>query len=260
VLPVPDLISADASGRHCAYPYLVYRWIEGITLNECRRRNAPDALLTLAEPLGRLLATISSRSFPEDLADGWDVATRLAAADEQLRTGLARERLGGALADRLRDGLAGSEPLLLALEHDRGLVHGDFGGRNILVKTTANDEWEISGVLDWEEAAAGAAWWDIGSLFRYPRRYLPEFRGLFAHGYRAAGGNLPHDWWRTARLLDATRLVAVLNEERQLPGVFAESRELIESLSLAPAGTCQKLDNRRGGIHEADPLLGGHEP
>jgi len=34
----------------------------------------------------------------------------------------------------------------------------------------------------------------------------------------------------TARLLDATRLVATLNEERELPVVFAECRKLILSL------------------------------
>jgi aminoglycoside phosphotransferase (APT) family kinase protein len=215
-LPVPEVLLAGASGGPC----LVYRWIEGITLNEFRRQSTLDVLLTIAEPLGRILARIASFSFP-DLPE-IQVANELAQTDEQLRTGLARERLGGELADHLRGLLAGKD---LLFEHGRGLVHGDLGGRNILVE---QDEREISGVIDWETAAAGSALWDVGSLFRYSRRYSPEFRKRFEQGYRAGGGELPRDWWRTARLLDATRLVGILNEERELPGVFAECRELIE--------------------------------
>jgi hypothetical protein len=98
---------------------------------------------------------------------------------------------------------------------------------------TEDREWEISGVIDWETAATGSALWDIGSLFCYARRYFPEFRELFVQGYRAGSGELPPDWCRTARLLDAVRLVAILNEERELLGVFAECRELIESVTAS---------------------------
>ena len=54
------------------------------------------------------------------------------------------------------------------------------------------------------------------------------FRQRFERGYRDAGGELPEDWLRTARLLDSTLIVATLNEERELPAVFAELCELIE--------------------------------
>jgi len=78
------------------------------------------------------------------------------------------------------------------------------------------------------------------ALFRYPERYSAEFRAAFARGCRAAGGTLPRDWWRLARLLDTTRLVATLDEPRELPAVFAECRELVASVvqgwDCAPAG------------------------
>jgi hypothetical protein len=41
---------------------------------------------------------------------------------------------------------------------------------------------------------------------------------------------LPDDWWRTARLLDATRQVSTLSEEDQRPAVFTECRQLLEML------------------------------
>jgi aminoglycoside phosphotransferase (APT) family kinase protein len=230
-LPVPRVIFADASLRHCAHPYLVYQWLEGITLNEWRRQSPRAALLALAGPLGQLLARIARADLPAaHVTKTIRVAAMLERAEEQLRTGPARVRLGGALADRLRDCLNGSSPTLRALDQTSVLVHGDFGGRNVLVKVSEGGEWGISGVIDWEEAAAGSALWDVGSLFRYSRRYSGEFRTLFERGYSAAGGRLPPDWWLLARTIDATRLVATLSEERELPGVFAECAELIESL------------------------------
>lgn len=237
-LPVPEVLFADDGEAGGTPPCLVYRWIDGITLNDCRRR-APHALETLAGPLGRLLARVAAnlgcvdelRSHPGD-APTRDVciAERLAHADERLRDGPARHRLGGATADRLRDLLAAGAPALEALEHPAALVHGDFGGRNLLVRERGDGGWEVSGLIDWEAAGVGPALWDVGSLFRYPRRYSPAFRTGFARGYRAAGGGLPREWWWLARLLDATRQVATLGEERELPTVFAECRDLVESV------------------------------
>jgi aminoglycoside phosphotransferase (APT) family kinase protein len=238
-LPVPRVLYADASRRHyCAHPYLVYQWIEGITLNECRRQSSPKALLTLAEPLGRLLARIAAALPAAHVSQTLRAATALERSDGQLRAGLARERLGCVLADQLRDCLKSSSSTLHALDRTGLLVHGDFGGRNILVKVDESGEWRIGGVIDWEDAAAGSALWDVGSLFRYTRRYSEEFRALFARGYRGAGGKLPPRWWLSARTIDATRLVAILSEERELPGVFAECAELIESL-VADSGSSE---------------------
>jgi hypothetical protein len=53
---------------------------------------------------------------------------------------------------------------------------------------------------------------------------------LIEVGYRNAGGVLPDDWYRVARLFDATRLVGILSQEGDLPGVFAECRELVSAL------------------------------
>ncbi|HEU4883560.1 MAG TPA: aminoglycoside phosphotransferase family protein [Longimicrobium sp.] len=227
-IPVPDVLCADAGGAH---PYLVYHWIEGVTLNECRRDAGPAALMDLAEPLGRLLAAVAAAPgvHGPDL-DAIRIDARLARAAERLRTGLARERLGAALADGLRARFAGDAARLQALEHPGGLVHGDFGGRNVLVRRAGEGGWEISGVIDWESAGLGSALWDVGSLFRYPQRYSPEFRAAFKRGYRAAHGALPDDWFSAARLLDSTRLVSILDEPRELPSVFAECRQLIAAL------------------------------
>ncbi|HEX2078894.1 MAG TPA: aminoglycoside phosphotransferase family protein [Longimicrobium sp.] len=236
-LSVPQVLLADPGGRRCPHPFVVYRWIEGITLNGFRRQASAGELLALAEPLGRLAARVAGTRLEDaDLAGGMGglpavrIAAELEHAENRLRTGPARERLGGTLADGLRECLAAEGPRLHALERTCGLLHGDFGGRNILVNAGKTGRWEISGLLDWESAARGAVLWDVGSFFRYSRRYSPGFRDRFAGGYRAEGGELGRGWWRAARLLDATRLVRILGEERELPNVFAECRDLVGSL------------------------------
>jgi len=237
-LPVPDVLLADCGGTDFGRPYLVYRWIEGITLNECRRQTPPAALLSVAEPLGRLLAGVANFSFAEDLNGATNdvhegqspMELLLSANEEALLHGLARKRLGAALANAMWSCLDASAVRMRELEHAASLVHGDLGGRNILVALDEDGGWRISGLIDWEAAFSGSPLWDVGSLFRYPRRYSETFRQRFERGYRDAGGALPEDWLRTARLLDATRLVATLNEERELPVVFAECRELIEAV------------------------------
>ena len=237
-LPVPDVLLAGRGNSDFSHPYLVYRWIEGIMLNKCRRQTPPAALLSLAEPLGWLLAGVASFSCADDLNDepnvirDWSspMEALLSGQEEMLLRGLARKRLGGALADALWRRLEASAVRLCALDHAARLVHGDFGGRNILVAPAEDGGWSVSGLIDWEAAFYGLALWDVGSLFRYPRRYSETFSEGFERGYRDAGGTLPEDWLRTARLLDSTRSVEVFNGERELPVVFAECRELLEAV------------------------------
>jgi hypothetical protein len=88
----------------------------------------------------------------------------------------------------------------------------------------------VAGVLDWESVAIGSRLWDIGSLFRYERRYSATFRQRFAAGCSATGASLPNDWWIWARVLDATRVVGILSEDRDMPSVFDECRSILSSL------------------------------
>src|SRR5215475_11902328 len=237
-LPVPDVLLADSGNSDISYPYLVYRWIEGIMLNEFRRQESPATLLSVAEPLGRLLAGVASFSFadgpngePNGVHSGRSPIEALLSVNEKmLLSGLARKRLGYALADGMWRRLEASADRLCKLDGVARLVHGDFGGRNILVAPSEDGGWRVSGLIDWEAAFYGLALWDVGSLFRYPRRYSETFSQGFERGYRDAGGTLPEDWLRTARLLDSTRSVEVFNGEPELPVVFAECRELLEAV------------------------------
>jgi aminoglycoside phosphotransferase (APT) family kinase protein len=234
-LPVPEVIMASDRGSHFAYPYLVYRWIDGITFDACRKSTAPKDFLSLAEPLGRLLASIGGFKFSDlpptsdQIIDIWDhsIARSLNNCLAKLRCGMVRARLDEKLADGLLRVLEAGATRLGALDRMVGLVHGDLGGRNILVAPVDGGGWRISGVIDWENAFTGALLWDVGRLFRYSRRYPETFRRRFERSYLDTGATLPDDWWQTSRLLDAIRLIEIFDEEDDLPVVFEECRELL---------------------------------
>jgi aminoglycoside phosphotransferase (APT) family kinase protein len=191
-LPVPDVVEADAD-----HHVIVYRWIDGITLNDLRKAE-PRSVGSLAEPLGRYLAWLART----DATEPFELAAILERAYRQLVDGRARQRLGAPLADALHKALEAHEPQLAW--GTVCLVHGDLGGRNVLV---------------------------IGSLFRNTSRFEAEFATAFERGYREADGTLPDGWLLTSRLLDATWLIDTLDEPREFPGVYADCRMLLAGLA-----------------------------
>jgi len=219
ILPVPEIVRTDPVRRA-----IVYRWIEGITLDECRRKQPAAAFASLAEPLGRFLAWLATFDWP----GSWDVMPFVAGADKRLATRRARERLGPQMADALRKALDAAAPRLGWGKPC--LSHGDLGGRNMIVQHAMGERWRIGGVIDWEAATCASPLVDIGSLFRYTSRYDARFVADFERGYREADGALPDDWLRTARLVDALWLVEMLDEPRELPGVYADCRMLVAKL------------------------------
>ncbi|MGE0551638.1 MAG: phosphotransferase family protein [Kofleriaceae bacterium] len=217
-LPVPHVLRAERD-----IPALVYKWIDGSTLTECRTREVPAAFASLAEPLGRLLAWLART----DATESFELEPILARAHRQLE-GRAGTRLGEPLALSLR-GAFDARAAQLAWG-PVCLVHGDLGSRNLIVQRAVGDRWRINGVIDWEACSTGSPLVDIGSLFRYADRYDAQFRSDFERGYREADDALPDDWLRNARLLDATWLIDTLDEPRELPGVFADCRMLLAKL------------------------------
>ena len=208
VVPVPVIL--------CTLDRVIaYRWIDGPTLEDCRRRE-PSVLLALAAPLGQLLGALARHPHA---ARPLDLAPALA----RLERGPARAWLGGALADALGRMLEAQR-----FDDATGFAHGDFNARNVIVAPTRD---RIAGVIDWEAATAGSALLDVGRLFRRAHRYGAEFRTAFA---RAHGG-LAGDWLRRAQLLDAARLVMTLADDPALPTGHRELREVVARFAAAEA-------------------------
>jgi hypothetical protein len=222
-LPIPEVVHVDDERF-----VIVYRWIEGMTLLDLRRRGHVEGFASLAEPLGRALAALAKT----DATEPFDLTPMLEASYVRLADGRARGRLGASLADALRKELEAAEPMMAW-----GAVclsHGDLSHRNVIVARRGGG-WRINGIIDWETATTSSPLFDIGSLMRYGDRHDPAWLEAFARGYRDGGGDLPERWNLWARLLDCLDLVELLDEEQGLEVLFQDCRTLIAKL-VADAG------------------------
>ncbi|HEY3669227.1 MAG TPA: phosphotransferase, partial [Polyangiaceae bacterium] len=107
------------------------------------------------------------------------------------------------------------------------LVHADYKRSNLLLQRSGSS-WNVTAVLDWEFAFAGPAIIDIGLFLRAGAALPSGFQDSFVAGYRDAGGELPSEWLRLSRLVDLISQVTFLNDPRDLPRVFAETRQVVE--------------------------------
>ena len=85
-------------------------------------------------------------------------------------------------------------------------------------------------MLDWEFAFAGAPLNGIGNFLRYSSRQLPEYESGFIEGYVQAGGILPDDWRRLARLVDLINLLDFLGRPDPTGAVVRDVLPLLQGI------------------------------
>ncbi len=216
ILPIPEVLHADASCRLLAHPYAIHRWVEGVRADELVNRGEGALVARLC---GTLLATLQRQEFE---APGF-LAGDLALIDpgpltpafyttwmrEWVRETAAASALGEALAERVIGWADAHAPLIAGIGHERSLVHSDFNGANILLQP-AETGWEIAALLDWEFAFSGTSLFDVANMVRHYTVHGAAFVKPFIDAFDSAGGRLPPRWLDTARTLDLMSLVGFL--------------------------------------------------
>ncbi len=236
-VPMPAIYYADVEGELMGTPYTLRAWVEGTPLAELLSTGGKQELEGAGYYAGRVLAAIGRYTFPEAGFFGPDLniaeplllgpASFLAMLDDWLFHSLAGQRLGDEPTARLWRFVQTHAPLLAGTQGVSALVHGDYKASNLLVRKQS-DVWEVAAVLDWEFAFAGTPLFDLAILLRHERADSPLTQAV-ARGYADAGGTLPTDWWRIARLLDMLNLVQFLT----LPGERANLTRSVTALITA---------------------------
>jgi aminoglycoside phosphotransferase (APT) family kinase protein len=250
-VPVPEVIHAEPAGLDNFPPFILMRYVEGISFRDLARSGDSTAIAEAAFAVGETLAGIGRFTFSKGgwLAPGTEVITPLlAGADSGPRfvdLCLSCKNLQARMAlewrDRLHTLMWSWAERLGELDSQAVLVHGDFGKRNLRVRrVTGNngERWSVAAVLDWEFAISGSPLADIGHFLRYERTARPRIEPHFSQGYLQAGGTLPHDWRRLSRLVDMIALCESLTHDQLPDTVIAELVELI-----------------RAAVEDRDPVL-----
>lgn len=237
-VPVPEVIHAEPDGMDGVGPFVLMRYVEGITFRQLKQTGDARAIREASRSVGETLAAIGRYEFPSPgrlcagpmvggrFIEGPDPVPRF--VDACLDSPCLKSRMGDELKERLREFAWNWASRLAALDEERNLVHGDFNSPNLLVRPVEG-RWAVAAVLDWEFALSGSTLFDIGNFLRYERAARPLREPHFSEGYAQGGGTLPEDWRRLARVLDLTSLCEFLTREELPEDIVSEVLDLIRA-------------------------------
>jgi len=112
-------------------------------------------------------------------------------------------------------------------EDENHLVHGDYDPANILVNKI-DDQWKITGILDWEFSFSGSPLFDVANMLRYAHQMPAAFETSFIQGV-STGFMLPQHWRVTIHLMNIISLLDCLSRSpiQQRPNQCADIFSLI---------------------------------
>jgi aminoglycoside phosphotransferase (APT) family kinase protein len=240
-VPVPPYLHFAPENPVTGHAFALMDWIEAEPLETLLPALDASALSGLGTAIGRTLAAI--HGFTYEFFGFFDANLNVPKPIDLSRTGLIAylheclvEGLGGArLGEELTaDVLAFAEReghRVEAWQQRACLVHGDFNASNILIRQNATSAaWKVAGIIDWEFAFAGAPGFDFGSLLRPPLDGSVEFIAGLEQGYRVAGGDMPTDWRRIARITDLFSFADILHHPETSGTVIEDAKCAIRSL------------------------------
>ncbi|HZS09980.1 MAG TPA: phosphotransferase [Blastocatellia bacterium] len=217
VIPVPEVLQVSADGLDGVGPFIVLRYVEGITFRQLRRTRDREAVAQAAHSIGETLAALGHCEFPHHGAPGPAAGGHLLNGpqaipefiDSCLASPALRSRLDEETCRRVHALAWCRARELDRLRDEACLVHGDFNNRNVLVRREQG-RWRVAAVIDWEFAASGSPLFDIASFLQYERLMSPSREPHFSRGYRDGGGRLPEGWWQLARVVGLARQCGTL--------------------------------------------------
>jgi aminoglycoside phosphotransferase (APT) family kinase protein len=237
-IPVPEVLHAEPLGLDGVPPFALLGYVERITFRELGRCGDPDAIAQAAYSAGATLAAIGRFTFEKagwlgpgpavtaPLLQGADPVPRF--VDLCLVSPNLQPRMPPKLRDATHNLVWACAAQLRSLEPESRLVHGDFAKRNLLVRAVAA-RWSVAAVIDWEFAVSSSPLADVGHFLRYERASRPRAEPHFTRGFSDAGGRLPEDWGRLAKVLDLVALCEALTRDELPEPVIVELVELVRA-------------------------------
>ena len=237
-VPVARIIHAGSAVELPAFA--IFEFVQGITFQQLKRSRELDAIEQASRSVGSTLAAIGRFRFPkpgrleahdtlrvgEAFIEGPDPIARL--LDNFLESPNCQARAGVKLVARLHNFGWTWSPRIPNLDAQPGLVHCDFGNRNILVRKE-NGSWAVAAVLDWEFALSGSSLLDVGHFLRYEKFDEPLREPHFSQAFVEHGGYLPENWSEIVRVIDLTALVECLTHDELPTDVESELLGLINA-------------------------------
>jgi aminoglycoside phosphotransferase (APT) family kinase protein len=237
-VPVPHFLYFCAENPLTGHPYAILDWVEGVELQALLASLTGDRLVTLGGAIGRTLAAVHRFTFDKfgfldadlGVAEPIDLDKKafVAYLEQTFVKGPGGARLGAELSSALLQFATREGDMLDAWLEQPCLVHGDFNASNILIGP--GEDCAIAAVIDWEYALSATPAFDFGNLLRPPLDDDPGFAAALAQGHREAGGWLPAQWQRIARLADLYAFADILSRPAINAVVVGDAKAVITKL------------------------------
>lgn len=208
LIPVPRLVISDVTAYEVGVPYLIYRFLPGLTFRQIRANGSPRDMANAAHAIGRCLGVLQSRDV--SLLGACRLDRRFQFTEHLLAHPVLREHIGAADLILLQQVFAKWSQVFYILANEPSLIHGDFNHRNILLNHEG-DRWEVAGILDWELAGIGSSLWDAARFMCYEKPDSVYWESHFIDGLRAQGGGFfPEDWEALSCIMNTLSAAASL--------------------------------------------------
>ncbi|MFC5452735.1 phosphotransferase family protein [Paenibacillus aestuarii] len=235
-VPVADFLYMDTSCSAADKPWAILAWKEGFLLRDVRKSGSPQDIASAAASVASTLASIHSYATPDSGFFGGDLRIAhplrmdgerfLAFIEHCLFVRGCGQWLGEELAQALWTFSQTYSHVLSEAAESPNLVHSDYNGLNILMKLGPYG-YEVSAVLDWEDAFSWNRYADIGNLLRYEAEGS-IFEHHFIQAYKEQGVPLQTNWRLISKLEDLVALVDMLSSSTaDTPNRVQDLRQLI---------------------------------
>lgn len=212
-IPIPEI---RFIGEYQSYRFAIAEFLSGMLLRDLLLSNPSSEFKPLLVDVGLMLVNIHNTQF--ERAGFFDRDLKIAQSISQqgyveygqncLNEPLVQQLLTCEVINTI-DHYFEKLYSFFPNEKETNLVHADFDPANILV-LKKNDQWEISGILDWEFAFSGSSLCDVATMLRYAHQMPDWFEDGFLHGLASGGHSLPKNWRISVHLLNLLSLLDCL--------------------------------------------------
>lgn len=220
------------------YTFAITEFMPGITLRELLLSDHSYNMSSIMEEVGMLLSKLSlfqfssAGFFDKDLNISEAITQKdyLKFSKDSLNNNKIINQLSTDQLTRINY-FINKYTHLFPDENERHLVHGDFDPANILVHKI-QDDWKVSGILDWEFSFSGSILQDVANMLRYAHKMPKSFEVSFLAGLTKGGIHLPKGWRITIHLLNLLALLDLLirTDPNKSPNQSADIIQLIDHI------------------------------
>ena len=230
IIPIPKIYKISNDEIIQNKEYAIYEYIEGKTIGQAISEGYVLEENFVRE-VAKSLAQIHSYKFDKTgfLDENLNIREELPPLIswyENFMGDRAKKRLGKNIIEKINSIVNENEKILIELDEDIRLVHGDFQGTNILIKDN-----RLSGILDWEFAMAGHPLADIGQFFRYEEYFNKNLIRIFEDEYnKNSSYKLIDNWYKISKLRDLVNLIQLIDAKKQMPNKYANIKTIVVNI------------------------------